>query len=56
MRVAWTELMTEEYCTTLADSMDAPTEATEATWCSLATNYEQLATIIAVLDKQRLVK
>ena len=22
-RVAWTEVMTEEYCTTLADSMDA---------------------------------
>ena len=23
VRVAWTEVMTEEYCTTLADSMDA---------------------------------
>ena len=22
MRVAWTEMMTEKYCTTLADSMD----------------------------------
>ena len=55
MGVAWTEVMTEEYCTTLADSMDARLEATEAT------NYGQLATItplrIAVLgQKQHLVK
>ena len=35
VRGAWTEVMTEEYCTTLADSMDARLRnATEAAWWS----------------------
>ena len=62
MRVAWTEVMTEEYCTTLADSMDARLRKLRGSCVvlTLATNYGQLATItplrIAVLgQKQHLV-
>ena len=62
MRGAWTEVMTEEYCTTLADSMDARLRKLgSCVVVTLATSYGQLATItrlrIAVLgQKQHLVK
>ena len=56
--------MTEEYCTTLADSMDARLRKLRKLrwWYTLATSYGQLATItrlrIAVLGQkqQHLVK
>ena len=62
VRGAWTEVMTEEYCTTLADSMDARLwKLRRCVVLTLATSYGQLVTItrlrIAVLgQKQHLAK
>ena len=60
--VAWTEVMTEEYCTTLLTRwMRAYGSYGSCVVLTLATNYGQLATItplrIAVLlQKENLVK
>ena len=48
VRVAWTEVMTEEYCTTLADSMDARLRCGSCVVVTLATSYGQLAAITAL--------
>src|SRR3954464_343894 len=52
VRVAWTEVMTEEYCTTLADSMDTRLRYGSCVVLTLATSHHHSSSHCGVASKK----